>query len=125
MINTPRRINTKSKIHLIPNKLSYMTIEKQMLDSSIMTTETTFFLSPFHFLLAKLSFVRITPFLRYHKKILIFSGTLNFQEMFLSEEKLFNIISLYIDKAGLFCLPSRQTDPLYSPNPPALFPKPA
>ena len=37
------------------------------------------FPSPFHFLLSKLSLVRITPFLRYHKKILIFIGSLNFQ----------------------------------------------
>ena len=35
--------------------------------------------SPFHFLLIKLSFVSITPLLRYHKKILIFEGTFSFQ----------------------------------------------
>jgi len=37
------------------------------------------FLSPFHFVLIKLSLVRITPFLRYHNFFLIFSVTLNFQ----------------------------------------------
>jgi hypothetical protein len=34
---------------------------------------------PFHILLARLSFVRITPFFRYHRKILIFNGILSFQ----------------------------------------------
>ena len=59
------------------------------------------FLSPFHFLLIKLSFVRINPFLRYHKKkILIFSGTLNFQATQLAGT-LFSCMRLvYIDLTG-------------------------
>lgn len=37
------------------------------------------YLLPFQFLLTRLSFVKITPFFKYHMKILIFNGSLNCQ----------------------------------------------
>jgi hypothetical protein len=55
------------------------------------------FLSPFHFLLIKLSFVRITPFFKYHNFFLIFSGTLNFQAAHLSGTLFSCIKHMYID----------------------------
>jgi hypothetical protein len=50
---------------------------------------------PFHCLFTKLSLVNTTPFLRYHKKILIFSGIFAFQAQQLAGAPVLRIKSLY------------------------------
>lgn len=52
---------------------------------------------PFHFLFAILSFVNITPFCMYHKKIYIFSGILSFQIKDFLGIISWYIIALYIE----------------------------
>lgn len=68
--------------------------------------------------MAKLSFVKITPFFKYHKKILIFSGILSFQIMsFLGTTSLY-MIALYIElteKRPFFCI-SHKKVPFCSVN---------
>lgn len=61
---------------------------------------------PFHLLLAKLFFVKITPLFKYHKKIVIFSGILSFQIMsFLGTTYLYMIVlySELTEKCPFFC----------------------
>ena len=54
-------------------------------------------LSHFHLLFSRLSFVKMTPFCRYRRKIFIFRGTFNFHTMLLVGTILVCIKSVYID----------------------------
>ena len=67
------RGNTKHPMNCTPEKTSIMTIKEKMLDGfKFITKQQT--LLPFQFLLARLSFVKITPLFRNHTKILFFRG---------------------------------------------------
>jgi hypothetical protein len=66
------------------------------------------FSSPFHFLLTRLSLVKITPWLRYQRKILIFKGSFTFQLMHLWGVPSYFIMSLYIDCVEKTLLPRHQ-----------------
>jgi hypothetical protein len=72
------RLNSKRDMRYIPNKANKVAVKEQMLDSFDRTTKATLDTSP-PCLLAKLSFVRVTPFFKYHMNILILSGTFNLQ----------------------------------------------
>jgi hypothetical protein len=61
---------------------------------------------PYQFLFVRLSFVRVTPFQRYHKKILIFNGTLILQSLHLEGTTPHYIIEEYKERTKnipLFC----------------------
>ena len=67
------RGNTKHPMNCTPEKTSTMTIKEKMLDGfKFIQKQQT--LLPFQFLLARLSFVKITPLFRNHMKILFFRG---------------------------------------------------
>ena len=75
-----------------------MTLEKRCCMVSLLL-QKKHLLSPFHFLLIKLSLVKRTPFCRYHNKIFIFKGSHNFHTMFLSVILFSCIKSVYKDLA--------------------------
>jgi hypothetical protein len=85
---------TKSELQCSPQETSKMTVEKQMPDS-FLTLQKIHFVFPVQFLLMRLSFASVTPLFKYHKKILILSGSLSFH-MSLFSQTLPVVKALYI-----------------------------
>jgi hypothetical protein len=78
MLNTTRPPNPKGETHNPPQEFSQWARKNRCrIDSD--TSQKQHLVHPFHFLFTRLSLVNTTPFLRYHRKILIFNGILAFQ----------------------------------------------
>jgi hypothetical protein len=83
-LNTPQMGKVSQRLNSKGNKTKFqmflaMTIKKLCI--VYLELHKQHLTLPCHFLLARLSFGRMTPFHKYHKKILIFGGILSFQKV--------------------------------------------